>query len=76
MTQHATEPSQDDECPLCHGPVYRIPRRALDRLLSHFVLVHRYHCGSMICGWQGAIRVKGASQPTPDNTALLGKPPR
>jgi hypothetical protein len=76
MTQQATEPSQEDECPFCGGAVYRIPRRTLDRLLSHFVLVHRYHCGAMICGWQGAMRAKRPPQPPLDNTAWSGKPPQ
>lgn len=76
MTQQATEPTQEGECPLCHGTVYRIPRRTLDRLLSRFVLVHRYHCGTMICGWQGAMRVKRQPQPPLDNAALLGRRPQ
>jgi hypothetical protein len=44
-------------CPLCAGYLIRIPRRATDRLLSLFALVHRYRCSHFSCQWEGRIRV-------------------
>ena len=35
----------------------RVPRRLLDRLLSMFVLVHRYRCPCFSCQWEGNICV-------------------
>lgn len=43
-------------CPRCRGLTYRIPRRALDRLISWFVPVRRYRCRSMNCHWEGNLR--------------------
>lgn len=45
-------------CPLCHGTLNRIPRRFVDLMLSQFAPVHRYHCRSMKCDWEGNLRVK------------------
>ncbi|WP_184201580.1 hypothetical protein [Chitinimonas taiwanensis] len=44
-------------CPRCQGDTFRIPRNLLDRLISRFVLVHRYRCHSLRCGWEGRVRV-------------------
>jgi hypothetical protein len=49
---------QTHVCPRCHGAVYRIPRRALDLLISVFVSVRRYRCDTMGCSWQGNQRHK------------------
>jgi hypothetical protein len=40
-------------CPQCKSSVNRVPRRFIDRLLSLFLPVHRYHCRSFICHWEG-----------------------
>ena len=47
-------------CPRCNGPVYRVRRRFVDRLISLVVPVRRYHCHSMdpMCDWEGNLRVK------------------
>lgn len=45
-------------CPLCHGTMNRIPRRAIDLLLSLFMPVQRYRCRSMRCDWEGNLRMK------------------
>ncbi|HET9977240.1 MAG TPA: hypothetical protein VFQ20_07385 [Burkholderiaceae bacterium] len=43
-------------CPRCGGPVDRIARRGLDRLVSLVVPLRRYRCGSDACAWEGALR--------------------
>jgi predicted RNA-binding Zn-ribbon protein involved in translation (DUF1610 family) len=40
-------------CPQCGDAVLRIPRRAVDRLISIVRPVFRYQCTSLECGWQG-----------------------
>lgn len=45
-------------CPVCHGPVYRVPRRALDRFISLFAEVRRFRCMSPTCVWEGNVRKK------------------
>jgi len=47
----------DGECPRCHSPAYRVPRRFVDVLLSVFVAMHRYRCSAMGCSWEGNLRV-------------------
>ena len=51
-------------CPVCAAPVMRIHRRAADRLLSLFVLVHRYRCLGFSCGWEGTLREQGCAATT------------
>ncbi|MHB8423191.1 MAG: EAL domain-containing protein [Leptospirales bacterium] len=50
--------SSERTCPRCDGPVYRIPRRDIDLLVSIFIPVRRYRCDSMDCGWEGTVREK------------------
>ena len=45
-------------CPRCGGPLERIRRRWVDRLLSLLIPVRRYHCYSMGCNWTGRLRVR------------------
>jgi hypothetical protein len=40
-------------CPRCGGPVFRIRRRSIDRLLSLIRPVQRYQCSALECEWQG-----------------------
>jgi hypothetical protein len=40
-------------CPKCRSGVNRVPRRFIDRLLSLVHPIHRYHCRSFVCGWEG-----------------------
>ena len=47
----------DGECPRCHSPAYRVPRRFVDVLLSAFVAMRRYRCTAMGCSWEGNLRV-------------------
>lgn len=51
-------------CPVCAAPVMRIRRRVADRLLSLFVLVHRYRCLGFSCGWEGTVREQGCAATT------------
>jgi len=51
--------NQDGECPRCHSPAYRVPRRFVDVLLSVFVAVRRYRCSAMGCSWEGNLRTSG-----------------
>jgi len=43
-------------CPECHSSLDRIRRRFVDRLLSLVYPVHRYHCRSFVCNWEGNLR--------------------
>jgi hypothetical protein len=47
-------------CPECHSDLNRIPRRAIDRVLSFFYPVHRYKCRSFVCNWEGNLRYTSA----------------
>jgi hypothetical protein len=42
-------------CPGCYGPVYRVPRRVIDRLISLVSPRHRYECRSPDCCWEGTL---------------------
>ena len=50
-------------CPKCDGPIYRIPRRSIDRVLSLISPKHRYRCGSWDCGWEGNLPSEGSRKP-------------
>jgi hypothetical protein len=43
-------------CPLCGGPLERVPRQWLDRLLSLFSPRRRYRCRTWRCNWEGTLR--------------------
>ncbi|WP_397534669.1 hypothetical protein [Roseateles sp.] len=47
-------------CPACNGMLYRIPRRARDRMSSLFRPVRRYACQATGCGWVGNLSVSAA----------------
>jgi hypothetical protein len=51
-------------CSLCAGYLIRIPRRTTDRLLSLFVLMHRYRCPDFSCQWEGNLRVRSGAAGT------------
>lgn len=42
-------------CPKCSGPVIRVHRRLIDRLVSMITLAHRYRCREhgLGCDWEG-----------------------
>lgn len=46
-------------CPKCSGPVIRVRRRYIDRLISLVTPVHRYRCHAkgLGCGWEGNLRL-------------------
>ena len=46
-------------CPICSGPVERVRRRFIDRLVSLITPVHRYRCQAKGwgCGWEGNLRL-------------------
>ena len=48
----------DVVCARCGGPVQRVRRRWIDRLMSLFGRRQRYRCYSMVCGWEGNLRVR------------------
>jgi hypothetical protein len=56
--------SHGRSCPCCHGPVYRVPRRFVDRCLSLFMPVHRYRCGEMGCSWEGNLQAQQPPRPS------------
>ena len=43
-------------CPRCNGTTHRIPRNFMDLLVSMFVMVRRYRCQYIHCGWEGTLR--------------------
>ena len=51
-----TEKPTSPICPECHSSVNRVPRRFIDRVLSLVYPVHRYHCRSFDCNWEGNLR--------------------
>jgi len=42
-------------CPSCGSPLKRVHRHAVDRWVSVFRSVHRYHCTNPACGWTGLL---------------------
>lgn len=51
-----TPPRPPRVCPRCAGPIDRVRRRAVDRLLSLVVPVQRFRCSSFGCNWCGLLR--------------------
>lgn len=51
----AAHPAHEQVCPHCNGPVERVRRRFLDRILSLFSPVQRYRCRAKgwDCDWEG-----------------------
>jgi len=51
----ANHPEHKRRCPKCHGPVDRVRRRLIDRLVSMIRPVKRYRCHDMgrDCDWVG-----------------------
>ena len=43
-------------CPECKASLNSVPRRFIDRVINIVYPVHRYHCRSFLCGWQGTLR--------------------
>ena len=52
----AASESREHACPQCGGPLQRIPRKALDRLISVAWPVRRYRCENFLCEWEGNLR--------------------
>ena len=54
----ASAPVHARACPECNGPVERVPRRFIDRLVHFYSPVHRYHClaKGWGCSWSGNLR--------------------
>lgn len=50
--------SREPACPRCAGPVDRIPRLGLDRLISLVVPLRRYRCCTLACAWEGTLRAR------------------
>lgn len=42
-------------CPACGAPLVRLHRHFLDRWISLFSSVHRYHCSGANCEWEGLL---------------------
>lgn len=42
-------------CKVCKGPVYRVHRHFLDRLINVFVRVRRFRCTEPGCVWEGRL---------------------
>lgn len=47
------------DCPGCGGPLHRVHRRPVDRIVNLFVPVARYRCKNRDCAWHG-LRVRKA----------------
>jgi uncharacterized protein with PIN domain len=50
------EGARDSACPHCNGPIARVPRRVVDRLMSLIRPRHRYRCVAIRCDWIGNLR--------------------
>ncbi|HZQ61156.1 MAG TPA: hypothetical protein VFC24_07400 [Casimicrobiaceae bacterium] len=50
--RRSTEETQ--QCPKCGGQLLRVRRHRLDRVISTFYPVHRFHC--LKCHWAGRMR--------------------
>ena len=61
-------------CPRCSGETDRIPRRALDFMVSVLVPVRRYRCLSMGCNWEGMLRRKLGAQESPTRSYVDRRP--
>ena len=48
-------------CPLCGGPLERIPRHWLDHWLSLLSPRRRYRCRTWRCNWEGTLRYSRAA---------------
>jgi len=48
-------PAHERVCPQCNGPVDRVRRRFIDRLVSLIMPVYRYRCRvkGWSCDWEG-----------------------
>jgi hypothetical protein len=51
-------PMNAPSCPMCGGPLRRIHRRFIDRVLSLFRPVRRYRCPQPTCRWEGNVPVR------------------
>ena len=58
------------DCPECGGPMSRIPRRLIDRVLSLVRPVQRYRCRNFACQWEGNVAVKAGGNDTSDQPPL------
>jgi hypothetical protein len=54
--EQAQARAREPACPRCRGPVDRIPRLGLDRLISLVVPLRRYRCCNFACAWEGTLR--------------------
>lgn len=50
-------PAHERVCPHCHGPVQRVRRRFVDRVVSLLKPVQRYRCRARgrDCDWEGTL---------------------
>jgi hypothetical protein len=53
----ATTERRSNTCPLCKGPLIRVRRRFVDRLMSLVRPVSRYRC-SIGCDWEGNLSAR------------------
>ena len=44
-------------CPKCGGPLFRVRRSFLDRVISLFSTKHRYRCRGFSCQWEGRLAI-------------------
>jgi uncharacterized protein with PIN domain len=45
-------------CPRCQGPLIRVRRQPVDRLISLISPRRRYRCAAIGCGWEGTRSAK------------------
>ena len=57
-------------CPECGGPLSRVPRRLVDRVLSLVRPVQRYRCRNFACRWVGNIPLKSRHNDPTDRPPL------
>jgi len=47
--------SPNRHCPRCTGAIFRVRRRAIDRVIGLIFPRHRYRCKSSQCAWEGTL---------------------
>jgi hypothetical protein len=57
-------------CPSCGSPLKRLHRHVVDRWVSLFRSMHRYHCTNPACGWTGLLGREWAATEAPPRAAV------
>lgn len=58
LSSSENHPEQKYVCPHCQGPIDRVRRHLIDRLVSLIAPIRRYRCRAKgrDCDWEGSLR--------------------